>query len=117
MRRQKRDLAGHTNDPSGHLSGEIQVANSVLHALQHMLLVEQSVSVLTTGWRDFLGCQASATQYVQKSVLRFDQLTSHKYMKHSGDGARFSSVQHARPQEEFDGQPWRQSQQAHSDAT
>ena len=36
------------------------------------------------------------------------------------DGARFSSAQHASPQEEFpevDGQPSRQSQHAHGDAT
>ena len=38
----------------------------------------------------------------------------------TSDDARFSSVQHARPQEEFpevDGQLSRQSQQAHGDAT
>ena len=73
MRRQKLDLAGHTNDPGRHLAGEIKIANSVLHALQHMLLVEQSVIVvLTTGWEVFHGCQASATGFVQEGVLRFD---------------------------------------------
>ena len=70
MQRQQRDVAGHTNDPGRHLAGENHFANSVLHALQHMLIVEQSVSVvLTTGWQ---GCQASATGYVEKGVLRFD---------------------------------------------
>ena len=50
-----------------------QVANSVLHALQHILIVEQSVSVvLTTGWQGFHGCQASATGYAQEGVLSFD---------------------------------------------
>ena len=73
MRRLKRDLAGHTNDPGRHLAVENQVGNSVLHALQHMLLVEQSVGVvLTTGWQGFHVSQASATGYVQEGVLCFD---------------------------------------------
>ena len=64
-------LSGHTNDPGRHLASEIHVANSVLHALQHMLLVEQSVSVVVTpGWQGFHSCQASATGYVQEGFLR-----------------------------------------------